>query len=118
MEEEGYLVFVSFRFPPGPSGVMRVSLWYGETQLIPTTEEWIRGDDEVVWDLPLWELPGKNITLKIKAYNTSSNYDHSCIVRILVLPKEIVKPVLLIGRLLNAVNMLIRLLAQLFTRGV
>jgi len=86
--EEDAILFVQIRFPPGPSGLLYVSLWYGEEMIVPhKSYDWVNGDDEVVWDIPLWKFPEKPCPVTVKAYNLDTKYQHSAIVRIVTVNK-------------------------------
>ena len=87
--EEEVVLFVSVRFPPGPSGLLKTALFYGDMQLFPSPKgSWAYGDNETVWDLLVWEAPESPVKLTIKAYNEDDTYDHSAIYRIVALNKE------------------------------
>jgi len=49
--------------------------------------DWVNGDDEVVWDIPLWKFPEKPCPVTVKAYNLDTKYQHSAIVRIVTVNK-------------------------------
>ena len=97
--EGDVITFISLRFPPGPEGELKVKIMYGLKSLAPIAEDqWLNGDDEVIAWNEYIELPEKKTTLKIVAKNEDTTYDHSFILRIVVLPKHLVYPVALINR--------------------
>jgi len=56
--EGDVITYVRIRYPPGPTGLLRVAIFYGIKQIFPYEEEtWFYGDDEIIeWD-EYWELP-------------------------------------------------------------
>jgi len=106
VDEYGYIVFTEIRFPPGPQGLLKVSVWYGETQLIPQKEsDWIAGDDERIWDIPLFYIT-KGEKILVKAYNEDDTYDHSFFFRMVVLPSDIVRPLFELGDSIRSIKYL------------
>jgi len=110
--EEDLIAFVSVRFPPGPTNLLKVALFYGESQIFPSHKyEWTMGDNEVVWDLILYEPPESPVTLRILAYNEDDTYTHSAVVRIVAVDK-----IYLLGiRALSIMARGIKRLIELFT---
>ena len=85
--KERFLFRIEVRFPPGPSALLHLALFYGEQQIFPyPSSDWIVGDDESIFDYPMLLLPESPCKLQIRAYNEDPNYDHSFILRILALP--------------------------------
>ena len=77
---------MNIRFPPGPSGLLNVSIFYGIHQIFPYDEgTWFHGDDETIaWD-EFWELPESPCTITIHTENQDDTYEHSVYVRIATL---------------------------------
>lgn len=93
MVEEDVIVKVSVRFPPGPSGLLKVAVFYGEEQITPHYQySWISGDDEVIEDTLYFKCPEKPCPITIKAYNEDDTYDHTALVRVLALNEEYALP--------------------------
>jgi len=89
IEIEGHAItHVTVRFPPGPSGLLAVSFYYGVKQIFPEEENTdIRGDDEIVdWE-EYWVLPESPCVVKVKCVNEDVKYEHSCFIRIEVKKK-------------------------------
>ena len=104
--EEDTLFYVEIRFPPGPCGLLYISVYYGDLQLLPSTKgEWARGDNERVWDVLLFELPEKPSTIRIRGYNLDDTYSHSAIIRIVALPKEVALFMRAISRLEKIISL-------------
>lgn len=103
--QEDVIVKVSIRFPPGPSGLLKVAVFYGEEQITPFHEhEWIAGDDEVVEDTLYFKCPEKPCPITIKAYNLDEAYDHTALVRILALNEEYALPHVAASSALKAIK--------------
>lgn len=78
VEVEGDVIsFVRIRFPPGPSGLLKVAIDYGIKRIFPCEEgEWFYGDDEIIQWTEDWTLPETLCKLKIRAVNEDDTYDH------------------------------------------
>ena len=90
IEIEGKVITkVRIRFPPGPSGLLKIRILYGDRQIFPYNEgEYFYGDDEIIeWD-EYWELPEKKIRLRIHGINEDTAYDHSIILYLVVQEEE------------------------------
>jgi len=88
--KEDVLTRVTVRFPPGPCGLLKVAVFYGNLQIWPSTEgEWASGDDETIESSIWFNLGPGDKKVKIKAYNEDEAYDHSAIVRLVALPKQL-----------------------------
>ncbi len=69
---------VRIRFPPGPAGLLKVSVFYGNEQIWPAEAgTFFAGDNEVIQWSEYWELPEHPTTLRIKATNEDDTYPHS-----------------------------------------
>jgi len=89
-EVEGdVLTRVRIRFPPGPQGLLKVSLFYGIKQIFPREEDtYFWGDDEIIeWD-EYWELPESPCILRIRGVNEDDTYEHSFGLVIVVQKRE------------------------------
>ena len=88
--KEEVLTQVIIKFPPGPCGLLKVAIFYGNLQIWPSTEgEWASGDDETLESSIWFNLGPGEKKVKIKAYNEDELYEHSAIVRLEALPKTI-----------------------------
>lgn len=97
---EDVVFYIGVRFPPGPATKLKIAIFYGEEQIFPSSKgEWCSGDNEVLWDYIMWEVPEKPCKLRIKGYNTSTTYDHSAIIRIIALPKWVLYGIKMLSRL-------------------
>jgi len=93
VEVEGEAVTrVHVGFPPGPQGLLKVAVFYGEKKVYPSLEElWFTGDDvELAFD-DYWELPETPCPLRIVAVNEDEVYEHMFYVRLKTEPLK-VKP--------------------------
>jgi hypothetical protein len=83
--EKGFIIHGTFRFPPGPMGLLRAALYNGATRLYPPIAgTWFSGNDESVdfwteYDVP---LVGSDYKLTLKGWNGDDTYAHGVIVRI------------------------------------
>jgi len=87
VEVEGdYISYVNIRFPPGPSGLLGVAIFYGIHQIFPHDEgTWFAGDDETIAWQEYWLLPESPCTITIHTQNNDDTYEHSVQVRIATL---------------------------------
>ena len=90
IELEGdFISYVNIRFPPGPSGLLKLAIFYGIKQIFPYDEgTWFQGDDEVIEWQEYWKLPESPCKLKIKTVNEDDTYEHTVYVRIAVMKRE------------------------------
>ena len=81
--EGDVITFVRIRFPPGPNGLLKVAIFYGEKQLFPWEEStWFIGDDETIaWD-EYFVLPERPCRLIVRVKNDDDTYEHSVLVTI------------------------------------
>ena len=81
--EGDVITFVRIRFPPGPNGLLKVAIFYGEKQLFPWEEgTWFIGDDETIaWD-EYFVLPERPCRLIIRVKNEDDTYEHSVLATI------------------------------------
>jgi len=90
IEIEGdFISYVNIRFPPGPSGLLKVAIFYGIKQIFPHDESsYFQGDDEVIKWQEYWKLPESPCKLKIKTANEDDTHEHTVYVRIAVMKRE------------------------------
>ncbi len=86
----GVLRKVWVRIPPGHAGLAHLILRHGETQIIPYYGD-IHGDDELLIFDEVYEFKTDD-TIVFEAWNDDSSYDHTFIVRLLILPKIVAYP--------------------------
>ena len=79
IEIQGDLVdMVRLRFPPGPAGLLKISVFYGNEQIWPAEAgTFFAGDNEVIQWSEYWPLPEAKTKLRIKAVNEDDTYEHS-----------------------------------------
>jgi hypothetical protein len=76
---EGDIIdMVRIRFPPGPMGLLKVAVFYGNEQIFPAKPgTFFTGDNEVIqWD-EYWPLPEGRTTIRVWAKNDDDTYEHS-----------------------------------------
>jgi len=90
IEVEGdFISYVNIRFPPGPSGLLKLAIFYGIKQIFPHDESsYFQGDDEVIEWQEYWKLPESPCKLIIKTVNEDDTYEHTVYVRIAVMKRE------------------------------
>lgn len=78
-----YLTKFEVRFARGCYGLLGVSLYYGELQIIPENHgELLKGDDESVrWEGKI-PLPEKKTKFTVYTKNEDDSYDHRALIRI------------------------------------
>jgi len=79
LEVEGDIIdMVRIRFPPGPSGLLKVAIFYGNEQIFPVERDtFFQGDNEIIQWSEYWLLPEAKTKLRIKAINEDDTYEHS-----------------------------------------
>jgi len=90
IEVEGDVItYVRIRYPPGPTGLLRVAIHYGEKRIFPHEEDtWFYGDDEIIEWQEYYELPETPCVLKVVAVNDDDTYDHTFYLVLNVQKKE------------------------------
>lgn len=94
IELEGEILdTIEILVPWGVNAIAGVAIFYGNYQLTPKPDgEYIVGNGETIRDPIKFELPEGKTTLKIKAFNESTSYNHTLYLRFIVLKKEEAKP--------------------------
>ena len=94
------IIFAIFvRFPPGPSALLELQIFYGEEQIFPRPKgAVVKGDDEIIYDFIFWEAPEKPVKLRVYAKNNDIQYPHTAIIRILTLPEWLFYALKMMGR--------------------
>lgn len=104
----GVIHRVELGFPSGCAGLVRVKLLHEEHQLYPTNPDGYFASDD--YNIPIndyYELYTEPYSLKFIGYAVGTSYDHTIIVRIGVLPEEVLKPTTLATRIVEAFKTLI-----------
>jgi len=106
IELEGDVItFVRLRFPPGPQGLLKVSVLYGIHQLFPhEADTYFAGDDEIIEWQEYWPLPERITKIRVKVQNDDDTYEHSCYLVLNVQDRE----EMLATQIANAVRSAIR----------
>ena len=105
----GVIHRVEVVFPPGPSGLLHVTIWHGGHQVYPSTEGMnFAGDNESSEFNDFYPLPLGFNTITVKTYNEDDTYAHTCRVRFGVLPRWLVDPTLQFRRISENFATLIR----------
>lgn len=87
---------VEFRY--GPSFMVFVKILRGGFQLFPINRDSsLRGDGTIIGSDEYEELTEDDNTLKVVAYSPGTQYDHQIIVRVGILPPDVVGPLSGIG---------------------
>ena len=72
------VAYVSVSFPPGPSNLLRVAVFYGEKKVWPFGEaQWFVGDGVTIGFAEDWILPESPCTLRVLADATACLYPHT-----------------------------------------
>jgi len=76
--EQPVVLAVQVRFPAGCLGLVGAAVYYGELQVWPSPEvDWVEGEDEAVWDVPMMVFREAPYTLTVKGYNLDPDYQHA-----------------------------------------
>ena len=89
----GVIQKVIITIPFGHFAVAGMQIRYGEVVVMPQGEEnWIYGNNEIVEDIWYWEIEKDKEEFTLVGYNDSQYFEHSFIVRFLVVPLQLVPP--------------------------
>jgi len=90
--EGSAIVYLAVKFPPGPHGLLKVSIFYGLRQIYPDkASDPFMGDDETLESYDEWELPETPCKLVVKATNDDDENEHCFFLRMRTSP-EVIKP--------------------------
>jgi len=108
IEIEGdYITYVRIRFPPGPTGLLKVAFFYGIKQIFPWEEgTWFYGDDEIIEWPEFWKMPERKINLKIKTVNDDDTYSHDVYVVLVTMYKHQLVFTQLVSSIVSAIKRL------------
>ncbi|MEM2567775.1 MAG: hypothetical protein QXH20_04795 [Candidatus Bathyarchaeia archaeon] len=103
--EGEYLAEIAYLFPPGPCGLLKFALFYGENTIYPVGDnKWVCGDN-LFRQVPFnWRLPEYVTVLTVKAYNEDSQYEHSVLIWLRTELAEDAKPHAIIRELTDVVK--------------
>ncbi len=80
-------------FPPGCAGLVKCAIFVGGEQIIPFKEgTYLKGDTFPVRGREYVDLKNDTNEIHIYSYNEDEVYDHTIIVRLFILPKEVILP--------------------------
>lgn len=83
----GVVKRIEIRIPSGHMGVAGMRIYAQEALILPENPEgWIRGDNEIVYDEPMWLILRPEYEFKLVGYNESQFFDHAFIIRFIVVP--------------------------------
>jgi len=79
-------------FPSGCAGLVHIIIMYGSEQIAPKPlGATLTGNNETVTWSEMWNTPEKPCTLRFLGWAPNTNYDHTLILRVRTLPKEVRK---------------------------
>jgi len=106
--EDEIVTKIAVTFPWGCNGLVYLSIFYGNYQLFPKPEgEALHDSGTRVVANVYWEVPERRTPLVIKAWAPKTRYDHTLMVDIEAVPKEIGTPYTVLGKLANTLQKLI-----------
>ena len=106
--EDEIVTKIAVTFPWGCNGLVYLSIHYGKYQLFPKPEgEALHDSGTKVIASVYWETPEGRTPLIIKAWAPETQYDHTLMVDIEAVPKEIGTPQTVLGKLANTLQKLI-----------
>ena len=96
---KGVINYIWVTFPPGCAGFVKFRMYVGGHPFLPVNKDaYIRGDN-YTYQFPVYEeveeAPG---ILTIEAWSEGSSYNHTLSFQILILPKWVVYPSLIISQ--------------------
>jgi len=95
--EPGIIKRIGVKFFAGVNNTVKVRIVHGEIPIMPKNfDSYVSGDNEEVFDEPYYHILDKPAKLVFQGWSPSATYDHTVIVRILVLDPEIAYPHLLL----------------------
>jgi len=108
--EQPVLLAIQVRFPAGCLGLVGAAVYYGELQVWPSQEaDWVEGEDEAVWDVPMMVFREAPYTLTLKGYNLDTDYQHAVWFRIVAVERRWVRWMPLLAAFTQAFRRLIGL---------
>jgi len=108
--EQPVVLAVQVRFPAGCLGLVGAAVYYGELQVWPSPEaDWVEGEDEAVWDIPMMVFREAPYTLTLKGYNLDPDYHHAVWFRIVAVERRWVRWMPLLATFTQAFRRLIGL---------
>lgn len=105
----GVIHRVEVQFPPGPTGLLHVTIWHGGHQIFPSEELMdFASDDETIAFNDFYRLvPGDN-KIVIRTWNEDTVHAHEVRVRIGVMPEFLLNPQLIFADIANSLRKLLR----------
>jgi len=106
--EEEVLLSIDCFFPPGCFDLVRVQVYYGETQIAPKPPgAAFRGDGFKVTHPTWWRLPDSPTRLRVKGWNLDTQYQHTPLVFFTTQPLRLAVPVQLAWKVLRLLERLL-----------
>lgn len=105
----GVIHHVGIKFPPGCAGLLKVSIHHGGHQIYPSEElQFFASDGETIRFKDHYILmPGDN-KIRIKTHNLDDKFEHSCRIRLGILPEHILDPAWVFADIANSLRWLLR----------
>jgi len=93
----GVITRIGVKFFAGVNNTVKVRILHGESPILPENKDsYVSGDNEEVFDTPYKEIFYRPAQLTFVGWSPAASYDHTVIVRILVVDPEIAYPYLLL----------------------
>jgi len=93
----GVITRISIKFFAGVNNTVKCRILHGETPILPRNyDSYVSGDNEEVYDTPYYGIFYEPAVLKFVGWSPAASYNHTVIVRILVVDPEIAYPYLLL----------------------
>lgn len=90
---KGVIDQVQIAFPPGPQGLLHVTIERGGSLLWPSNEgDGFAWDDFTIDYGPLYEIEDDPVTLQAVTYNLDDSFEHQVNIRINIVPRELIFP--------------------------
>ena len=108
----GVITQIGYHFPAGCHALVGVSLWKGKRQIIPeNTDEEVRGDNATFFVTEYIETTPYPYKFILKVSNLDTINSHSPIIYIMVLPKWVAAPMIVMEKILKILTdrLLVRL---------
>lgn len=101
----GVIHRIHITIPAGHAGLTGIRLLQGLHQIAPVSgSEWFVGDDTRLDYDEFIEISGTPFELGIEAFNTDDTFDHSFVIGVGVLPREVLLPTAGISQVMQGIS--------------
>lgn len=116
--QSGVIHRIHISIPAGHAGLTGIRLLQGLHQIAPVTgSAWFLGDDTELDYVEFIEITETPFELGIEAFNEDDTYDHSFVIGVGVLPREVLLPTAGISEVMRGISEILSGMAKWFGVG-